>query len=91
MKKSSMKVWYNGQWNDEKLIQNSHSHCYRIIHNFLTPKQCDDIVNARVNWRSYEGEVFDAQESEVKKDIRKVNVYDMPKSLNWTLEKIWSK
>jgi PKHD-type hydroxylase len=90
MKRNSIKVWYNGKWNDEKLIQNSNSHYHHVIHNFLTPKQCDDIVNARVNWESYEGEVFDANESEVRKDIRKVNVYDMPKSLNWILEKIWS-
>ena len=90
MKRQNIQVWYNGKWNDEKLVQNPHAHSFHFIHNFLTPKQCDDIINSRVNWESYPGEVFDASESEVRKDIREVNVYNMPKSLEWLFEKVWS-
>ena len=90
MKRQNIQVWYNGKWNDEKLIQNPHGHTSHFIHNFLTSKQCDDIVNSRVNWKSYEGEVFDEGDSEVRKDIRKVHVYELPKSLEWLFEKVWS-
>ena len=90
MKRNDIKVWYNGKWNNEKLVQNPHSHYPHVIHNYLTPKQCDEIVKARVSWESYEGEVFDTDESEVRKDIRKVHVYTLPKSLEELIEKIWS-
>lgn len=85
-----MKMWYNGKWNDKELTQNPHGHTYVTIPYFLSDDQCDEIVKNRVSWTSYQGEVFDAGDSEIRKDIRKVHVYEPPKSMNWFNDLIWS-
>jgi len=82
--------WHDGKWNNKNVVQCPNSHNWVVIHNYFTDEQCDNIVNERVKWTSYEGTVFDSDEAQIHTDIRRVNVYEPPKSFDWLKDFLWS-
>jgi hypothetical protein len=84
-------IWYDGKMNRstiDHIVEDLH--IWEVIHNYIPPEKCKEIIKNREYWNVSKGMVFNDGPRELAIDARDVTQFTPGGELNWLIDQVWS-